>query len=161
MIVQAARAACATGEAMRPQLPVRDRNLSLWQSAVRETLLKRGDKPEARQAAEYAVSLHAQAADQEVPLETFVKASVAPADLQKTLDAAQASEHAFNIAEAHRDGDAAAQTTLFDKLKCLIADYSTLECSAGRNACCTTSNITSPRILRRPTATGTRTSRRL
>lgn len=112
---------------MRPQLPVRDRSTSLWQSAVRETLLKRGETTEARRAAEYAVSLHAQAAEKDLPLEDVVKASVAPGDVQKTLAAAQASEHALDIAKAHRDGDTGAQATLFGKLKGLIADYSTLD----------------------------------
>jgi hypothetical protein len=94
---------------------------------VRETLLKRGASPKARRAAEYAVSLHAQGADKNQPLEEVVKASVAPADLQTTLEAAQASEHAFNIAKAHRDNDAGAQASLFAKLKAMIADYSTLD----------------------------------
>jgi 3',5'-cyclic AMP phosphodiesterase CpdA len=112
---------------MRPQLPVRDRSTSLWQSAVRETLLKRGETPEARREAEYAVSLHAQAADKDVPLEQVVKDSVAPGAVAKTLEAAKASEHAFEIAKAHREGDTGKQATLFGTLKNLIADYSTLD----------------------------------
>ena len=46
---------------MRVQQPVRDRNMSLWQSAVRQTLANRNDLSDSdKKQAEYGVSLHAQ-----------------------------------------------------------------------------------------------------
>ena len=48
---------------MRVQQPVRDRNMSLWQSAVRQTLANRNDlSDQDKKQAEYGVSLHAQSA---------------------------------------------------------------------------------------------------
>ena len=49
---------------MRVQQPVRDRNTSIWQSAVRQTLVGRGDLSDSdKELAEYGVSLHAKSVE--------------------------------------------------------------------------------------------------
>src|SRR5882757_6514701 len=54
---------------MRVQQPVRDRNMSLWQSAVRQALANRGDLSDAeKKQAEYGISLHAQSEQTATPL---------------------------------------------------------------------------------------------
>ena len=46
------------------QQPVRDRNTSIWQSAVRQTLVNRDDlSDDDKKLAEYGVSLHAKSAE--------------------------------------------------------------------------------------------------
>ena len=44
---------------MRPQQPVRDRNTSLWQSAVRETFRRRNEPADTQARIEHGVSLQA------------------------------------------------------------------------------------------------------
>jgi 3',5'-cyclic AMP phosphodiesterase CpdA len=123
---------------MRPQQPVPNRNLSLWQSAVRQTLISRGVDAAERHAVEHAVSIHAQAADAKTGIEDWLrnaaqtvaaenKTPVAPIASDKTLALAQSSAAAFDVAEAHRDDDQAGQVTLFDRLKGLVAKYSSLD----------------------------------
>jgi 3',5'-cyclic AMP phosphodiesterase CpdA len=113
---------------MRPQQPVRDRNTSLWQSAVRETLLKRREDRAKQRAIEHAVSLQAKASvDKKKSLEEL--AAVLPEGDARTfaLNTAAASGHAFDIAQAQRSGNTTAQATLFGKLTSLVSKYSTLD----------------------------------
>jgi predicted phosphodiesterase len=108
---------------MRPQQPVRDRSLSLWQSAVRETVQKRAEAADVKAAIEHGISLHAMAVTKGKTV-----AQVAPSDVSKTaLQTAEASDLAFKIGGAQSSGDVVAQATLFEKLKSLIANYSTLD----------------------------------
>ncbi|HTL63642.1 MAG TPA: metallophosphoesterase [Pseudolabrys sp.] len=114
---------------MRPQQPVRDRSLSLWQSAVRETILKRAETAAQKAAIEYGVSLHAMSVVSGKAVADLAAASLKgkPDAQQAAIGTAQASDLAFKIAGAHQAGDVVAQTTLFEKLKSLVANYSTLD----------------------------------
>src|SRR5436309_10539859 len=86
---------------MRVQQPVRDRNMSLWQSAVRATLGSRDLPDDAKKRVEHGVSMHAQS-------EQNGQAGVPAADALQAGKAAsppsadtQASKAAFDALKAH------------------------------------------------------------
>jgi 3',5'-cyclic AMP phosphodiesterase CpdA len=112
---------------MRVQQPVRDPNLSLWQPAVRRTLVNRGDlSDEARNQIEHGVSMHAQSEQDDKPLPQALpqpqdagKASLGPG-----ANIAQASKTIFDSIRAHQDNDSAGHDSLFAKLEDLVTKYS-------------------------------------
>lgn len=112
---------------MRVQQPVRDRNMSLWQSAVRQTLVNRGDLSDgAKQQTEYGVSLHAQSEQPggkklESPAPQPQALGQSPAGSSASI--AQASKAAFDALQAHQKSDAAAPA-LFSTLHDLVMKYS-------------------------------------
>ncbi len=96
---------------MRVQQPVRDRNMSLWQSAVRQTLVNRGDLSDSeKKQAEYGVSLHAQS--EQADGKPLVAPAPAPqgagqSPIGSPTNIAQASKAAFDALQAHQKNDAA------------------------------------------------------
>src|SRR5437879_9387736 len=118
---------------MRVQQPVRDRNMSLWQSAVRETLANRGDlSDQEKKQAEYGVSLHAQSA------QPGAKPLAAPVPLPKAATQSQvgpagniahASKAAFDAVQAHQNNDSATHVSLFSTLHDLVMKYSSWDIS--------------------------------
>jgi Calcineurin-like phosphoesterase len=111
---------------MRVQQPVRDRNLSLWQSAVRQTLINRGDlSDDAKKQAEYGVSLHAQSQQTGKQLDAPVEPPQAagPSPMGSSANVAQASKAAFDALQAHQDSNTAAPS-LFTEMHTFIMKYS-------------------------------------
>lgn len=110
---------------MRPQQPVRDRNTSLWQSAVRETFRRRNDAAAQQARIEHGTSLQAQVSVNGRNLEALAKAAFpTDADAQnKAIANARASDLAFQAAGAQAD-NAPAQVTVLQKLRDLVANYS-------------------------------------
>jgi Calcineurin-like phosphoesterase len=112
---------------MRVQQPVRDRSTSLWQSAVRQTLLGRDDLSESeKKQAEYGVSLHAKSADsgKALPDPAPVAAAAATSKMSSPANIAQASKAAFDALQAHQEGDSASHLALFSKLQDFVMKYS-------------------------------------
>src|SRR5580658_5424066 len=113
---------------MRVQLPVRDRNMSLWQSAVRQTLVNRGDLSDsAKQQAEYGVSLHAQSEQpggQKLDPPTPPAQAIGPSPVGSPINIAQASKAAFDALQAHQNNDTETHRTLFSALGDLVMKYS-------------------------------------
>jgi hypothetical protein len=113
---------------MRVQQPVRDRNMSLWQSAVRETLVNRGDlSDDDKKQAEYGVSLHAQSEQPggkklEQPSPQAQAAGQSPVGSPTNI--AQGSKAAFDALQAHQNNDSATHSTLFSTLQALVTKYS-------------------------------------
>jgi predicted phosphodiesterase len=118
---------------MRVQQPVRDRNMSLWQSAVRQTLANRDDlSDQEKRQAEYGVSLHAQSAQPGAkPLATAAAApnAAAPSKVGPVGNIAQASKAAFDAIQAHQNNDSAAHVSLFSTLHDLVMKYSSWDLS--------------------------------
>jgi Calcineurin-like phosphoesterase len=109
---------------MRVQQPVRDRNMSLWQSAVRQTLINRNDLSDVeRKQAEYGVSLHAQSVQVRKPLAAPTPAPQGAGKVGSTTNIAQASKGAFDSLQAHQNSDAAAPG-LFSALHDFVMKYS-------------------------------------
>lgn len=114
---------------MRVQQPVRDRNLSLWQSAVRQTLINRDDiSQDERQAAEHGTSLHAQSAQ---PGSKTVLPDLIPqaqpanaAKMGPAANIAHGSKAAFDALQAHQNSDSSTLGTLFSALHSLVTQYS-------------------------------------
>jgi predicted phosphodiesterase len=108
---------------MRVQQPVRDRNMSLWQSAVRQTLLNRNDLcDDDKREAEYGTSLHAQSARAGgAPLPALVETDgkMGPAG-----NVAHGSKAAFDALQAHQNNDGSVLGSLFSSLHDLVAKYS-------------------------------------
>src|SRR3981081_1311061 len=100
---------------MRVQQPVRDRNMSLWQSAVRQTLVNRIDLPDSdKKQAEYGVSLPAQSDKTGKPLvEAAPPQGAGQSPIGSSSNIAQASKAAFDALQAHQNNDTAAHGTLF------------------------------------------------
>jgi hypothetical protein len=114
---------------MRVQQPVRDRSMSLWQSAVRQTLMNRGDLSDhEKDQIEYAVSIHAQSQAHEYPSappQAAGQSSVSQSSVGSIADIANASKIAFDMAQAHHNNDAATHKTMFSLLHDLVMRYST------------------------------------
>jgi hypothetical protein len=112
---------------MRVQQPVRDRNMSLWQSAVRETLANRGDLSEdEKNQAEYGVSLHAQseAAGKPLPPAAKLKPTEKRSKVGSITNVARVSKAAFEALKAHQNSDTGAFHTLFTTMHDLVMKYS-------------------------------------
>ena len=112
---------------MRVQQPVRDRNASLWQSAVRQTLVNRDDLSDSdRKQAEYGVSLHAKSVERgkTLPDPVPVSAGAANSKVGPAVNIAQASKSAFDALQAHQNGDATASGSLFSTLHEFVTKYS-------------------------------------
>jgi 3',5'-cyclic AMP phosphodiesterase CpdA len=118
---------------MRVQQPVRDRNMSLWQSAVRQTLANRDDlTDQEKKQAEYGVSLHAQSAQPSgkplvapaAPTKAVVQSKVGPVG-----NIAQGSKVAFDAIQAHQNNDSATHDSLFSTLHDLVMKYSSWDLS--------------------------------
>jgi 3',5'-cyclic AMP phosphodiesterase CpdA len=118
---------------MRVQQPVRDRNMSLWQSAVRQTLMNRNDLSEnEKDQIEYAVSMHAHSRQpDEYPAspapspQAAGQSSVDQPSMGSMTDLMKASKVAFDMARAHHSNDAATHKTMFSALYDLVMRYST------------------------------------
>ena len=112
---------------MRVQQPVRDRNMSLWQSAVRQTLINRGDLSDSdKNQVEYGVSLHAQSEQAGKPLvaATALPQSTGQSPIGPPANIAQGSKAAFDALQAHQNNDSATHFTLFSWLHDLVTNYS-------------------------------------
>ncbi len=94
---------------MRLQQPVRDRNLSLWQSAVRETLANRGDvADDKKKQIEYGVSLHAK---------SEFEGKAPPATLSgEAAGALKDSKSVFSALKAHQSSDADQHKSIISEL---------------------------------------------
>jgi hypothetical protein len=108
---------------MRVQQPVRDRSMSLWQSAVRRTLASHDLSHDAKKQIEHGVSLHAQTAERGTPLPEIPPGAAAPSPA--TLSIAHASKAAFDALQAHQNGDTQTHKSLFNTLSDLVSKYST------------------------------------
>jgi hypothetical protein len=111
---------------MRVQQPVRDRNTSIWQSAVRQTLVNRDDLSDSdKKLAEYGVSLHAKSAENGVALpDPIPVAGGAPAQkVGDPINIAHASKGAFDSLQAHQTTPADA-SGLFTALHGFVMKYS-------------------------------------
>src|SRR4030081_3133012 len=111
---------------MRVQQPVRDRNMSLWQSAVRQTLANRNDLHNSeKKKAEYGVSLHAQSEQIGKPLAAAATPppGAGQSPIASPTNIAQASKAAFGALQAHQSDDTAAHVTLFSTLQGLVTKY--------------------------------------
>jgi 3',5'-cyclic AMP phosphodiesterase CpdA len=118
---------------MRVQQPVRDRNMSLWQSAVRQTLANRNDlSDQEKKQAEYGVSLHAQSAQPDgKPLAApaaLPKAAI-PSPVGSAANIAHASKAAFDAIQAHQNNDTATHVSLFSTLSDLVRNFSSWDLS--------------------------------
>jgi hypothetical protein len=113
---------------MRVQQPVRDRNMSLWQSAVRQTLANRNDLSESeKMQAEYGVSLHAQSEKpgaKALQPPTPQPQAVGQSPVGSATNIAHGSKAAFDAFQAHQNNESATQVTLFSKLHDLVMQYS-------------------------------------
>ncbi len=111
---------------MRVQQPVRDRNMSLWQSAVRQTLINRGDLSDSdKNQAEYGVSLHAQSEQTGKPpvVTAALPQGAGPSKVGPPAKIAEASKGTFDALQAHQKNDAAAPG-LFSELHDFVMKYS-------------------------------------
>jgi len=118
---------------MRVQQPVRDRNMSLWQSAVRQTLANRNDlSDQEKKQAEYGVSLHAQSAQPDgKPLAAPPLCQRQPShhQLDRLPNIAHASKAAFDAIQAHQNNDTATHVSLFSTLSDLVRNFSSWDLS--------------------------------
>jgi len=111
---------------MRVQQPVRDRNMSLWQSAVRQTLINRGDLSDSdKNQAEYGVSLHAQSEQTGKPpvVTAALPQGAGQSKVGPPAKIAEASKGTFDALQAHQKNDAAAPG-LFSELHDFVMKYS-------------------------------------
>jgi calcineurin-like phosphoesterase family protein len=114
---------------MRVQQPVRDRNMSLWQSAVRQTLINRADLSDnEKKQGEYGISLHAQSEQNHRPLPAPVLPAPDASKMGPIANIATASKDAFDALQAHQNGDGTA-ATLFSTMHDFIMKYSTWDIS--------------------------------
>jgi predicted phosphodiesterase len=109
---------------MRVQQPVRDRNMSLWQSAVRQTLADRDDLSDSdRKQVEYGISLHAKSAERNTPLPGPVPkdptSKVGPA-----VNIALASKSAFDAHQKHQIDDPGTSGSLLSTFHNFVMQYS-------------------------------------
>jgi Calcineurin-like phosphoesterase len=106
---------------MRPQQPVRDRNTSLWQSAVRETFRRRNEPADTQARIEHGVSLQALSSINNRDINELAEASFPndPTAQAKALENANASNLAFTAAGAQAD-DVPSQVSVFGKLGDLV-----------------------------------------
>src|ERR1700687_110814 len=112
---------------MRVRQPVRDRSLSLWQSAVRQTLINRDDLSDnERKRAEYGVSLHAQSAQANKPLTlpTAQPQAQGVSPVGSPSNIAQGSKAAFDAIQAHQNNDSSGHFWLFSMLSDFVMKYS-------------------------------------
>lgn len=110
---------------MRVQLPVRDRNMSLWQSAVRRALTKYSLPDIDKKRIEYGVSLHAHAQERGSALPSVASAPPAAPGAISPAHVAHASKAAFDALQTHHGDDGDAHTTMFRDLADFVSRYST------------------------------------
>ena len=111
---------------MRVQQPVRDRNTSIWQSAVRQTLIDRNDlSDDDKKLAEYGVSLHAKAAESgtALPDPTPVSDALPKPTISSPANIAHASKGVFNSLQAHQNTPTEA-SGLFSAVHKFVMQYS-------------------------------------
>ena len=111
---------------MRVQQPVRDRNTSIWQSAVRQTLVGRGDLSDSdKELAEYGVSLHAKSVERNeaLPDPTPVPGGALNPKIGSPINIAHASKAAFDSLQAHQNTPTKAPG-LFSALHDFVMEYS-------------------------------------
>jgi hypothetical protein len=111
---------------MRVQQPVRDRNTSIWQSAVRQTLAGRDDLSNSdKQLAEYGVSLHAKSAEKNQPLPDpiLVADGTSKPTVGSPINIAHASKGVFDSLQAHQN-DAPAASGIFNVVHDFVMKYS-------------------------------------
>jgi hypothetical protein len=112
---------------MRVQQPVRDRDTSLWQSAVRQALANRNDLSDSeKDQAEHGVSLHAQSEKPDgKPLAPPIpdQADAPTSKVGPPTNVAHASKAALDALRAHQNSDPAA-SSLFSVLHDFVMKYS-------------------------------------
>jgi hypothetical protein len=111
---------------MRVQQPVRDRNTSIWQSAVRQTLVGRGDLSDSdKELAEYGVSLHAKSVERNeaLPDPIPVPGGALNPKTGSPINIAHASKAAFDSLQAHQNTPTKA-AGLFSALHDFVMEYS-------------------------------------
>src|ERR1700744_5209398 len=109
---------------MRVQQPVRDRNTSIWQSAVRQTLIDRKDLSDRdKELTEYGVSLHAKSAETGVALPDPTLGGGARPEAGAAINIAHASKKAFDALQAHQT-DATTASRLFNVVHDFVMKYS-------------------------------------
>jgi hypothetical protein len=113
---------------MRVQLPVRDRNMSLWQSAVRQALTKYSLPDRDKKRIEYGVSLHAKTSETGLPLPTVANAAptgpATPGEISPA-EVAHASRAAFDMVKAHHGDDGETHASMFREMADFVSKYST------------------------------------
>ena len=111
---------------MRVQQPVRDRNTSIWQSAVRQTLVDRNDlSDDDKKLAEYGVSLHAKSSENgtALPDPIPVPDGAAKPIVSSPVNIALASKAVFDSLQAHQNTPTEA-SGLFTALSGFVMRYS-------------------------------------
>jgi 3',5'-cyclic AMP phosphodiesterase CpdA len=111
---------------MRVQQPVRDRNTSIWQSAVRQTLVDRNDlSDDDKKLAEYGVSLHAKSTENgtALPDPIPVPGGTAKPIVSSPVNIALASKAVFDSLQAHQNTPTEA-SGLFTALSGFVMKYS-------------------------------------
>jgi hypothetical protein len=108
---------------MRVQQPVRDRNMSLWQSAVRRTLAGHDLTDDEKHRVEYGISLHAKSEEKGKPLPDPILPGEPMPKVGPAPNLAHASKAAFDAIKAHQSGNTP-HGSLFDSLYDLVRNYS-------------------------------------
>jgi hypothetical protein len=111
---------------MRVQQPVRDRNTSLWQSAVRQTLVNRDDLSDSdKQQAEYGISMHAKSVErgEVLPEKVPAPAGTTASKMGPAVNVAHASKGIFDSLQDHQN-DNGASPGFFNTLHDLVMKYS-------------------------------------
>jgi Calcineurin-like phosphoesterase len=111
---------------MRVQQPVRDRNTSLWQSAVRQTLVNRKDLSDSdKLQAEYGTSMHAKSVERGEALPDPISAPVgaAPSKVGPAVNVAHASKGVFDSLQNHQNNNGESPG-FFNTLHDLVMKYS-------------------------------------
>src|SRR4030088_3035378 len=98
---------------MRVQQPVRDRNMSLWQSAVRQTLAGHDLTDDEKHRVEYGVSLHAKSEEKGKPLPYPILPGEPMPKVGPAPNLAHASMAVFDAIKVHQSGNTP-QGSLFD-----------------------------------------------
>jgi hypothetical protein len=112
---------------MRVQQPVRDPNMSLWQSAVRRTIVNRDDlSSDDKKQIEHGVSVHAQSEqDKEALPPPQPQPQIAgQKKLGPAANIAHGSKAGFDAIRAHQDNDSGKHDSIFSWLEELVAKYS-------------------------------------
>ena len=110
---------------MRVQQPVRDRNMSLWQSAVRQTLVDRHDlSDDDRKQAEYGISLHAKSAERNTALPGPVPRGDPASKVGPASNVALASKSAFDAHQKHQTDETTTSGSLLSTFHDFVMQYS-------------------------------------
>jgi Calcineurin-like phosphoesterase len=118
------------GFLMRVQQPVRDRSMSLWQSAVRQTLVNDSDLSEdEKKNVECKVSQRAQSRQDAKTSDAQAQTADKKPGVAPSIDTTYASRAAINTIEARDSADNRAATSLFDPIRDLFRRYSVFDLS--------------------------------